>query len=223
MKVGLFGGTFNPIHLGHLRSAEEVRAAFALDRIYFIPAASPPHKRTMDIAPAHHRYNMVERAVAANPAFCASRMELDRAGPSFSVDTIRSFRARGTLPSLAFLIGMDAFCEIETWKDYLEIPRLCDLIVTSRPGVPTPPLDQLLPVALRSAFWYDSGQQRYRHESGHTLTLYTLNGLHISASSIRDNLRVGRPTTPHQLPPAVADYIAIHALYQTQEASSLEG
>ncbi len=222
MKVGLFGGTFNPIHCGHLRSAEEVCAAFTLDRIYFVPSASPPHKRTTDIAPAHHRYNMVERAVAANPAFFASRIELDRAGPSFSIDTIRTFRTRGTWTSLAFLIGMDAFREIETWKDYLEIPSLCDLIVTSRPGVPTPPLDQFLPVALRSAFWYDSVRQRYQHESGHTLTLYTLNGLHISASSIRDNLRAGRPTSC-QLPPAVADYIATHALYRPQKALSLEG
>lgn len=222
MKIGLFGGTFNPIHLGHLRSAEEVCVAFALDRIYFIPAASPPHKRTTDIAPAQHRYHMVERAVAANPAFFASRIELDRAGPSFSIDTIRAFRTRETLTSLAFLIGMDAFREIETWKDYLEIPGLCDLIVTSRPGVPTPPLDQLLPVALRPAFWYDSARQTYQHESGHTLTLHTLNGLHISASGIRANLRAGRPT-PHQLPPAVADYIATHTLYRTHEALSLEG
>ena len=222
MKVGLFGGTFNPIHLGHLRSAEAVCAAFTLDRIYFIPAASPPHKRPTDLAPAHHRYNMVERAVAANPAFFASRIELDRAGPSFSIDTIRAFRTRDTLTSLAFLIGMDAFREIATWKDYLEIPGLCDLIVTSRPGVSTPRLDRLLPVALRSAFWYDPVRQRYQHESGHTLTLYTLNGLHISASGIRDNLRVGRSTL-HQLPPAVADYITTHALYRTQEALSLEG
>ncbi len=222
MKIGLFGGTFNPIHLGHLRSAEEVCAAFALDRIYFIPSASPPHKHETDIAPAQHRYNMVELAVADNPAFRASRIELDRAGPSFSVDTIRAFQQSGTFTSLAFLIGMDAFCEIESWKAYLEIPRLCDLIVTSRPGVPTPSIDQFLPVALRSAFWYDPAKQRYQHESGHTLTLYTLNGLPISASAIRDNTRVGRPTHC-QLPPVVADYIATHALYRRQEALSLEG
>ena len=222
MKVGLFGGTFNPIHIGHLRSAEEVCAAFALDRIYFIPSASPPHKDEADVAPAQHRYNMVELAVADTPAFRASRIELDRSGPSFSVDTIRAFQAGGRCTSLAFLIGMDAFCEIESWKAYLEIPRLCDLIVTSRPGVPTPSIDQLLPVALRSAFWYDPTQQRYQHESGHTLTLYTLNGFHISASAIRDNIRLGRPTHS-QLPLAVADYIATYALYHPQEALSLEG
>lgn len=222
MKVGLFGGTFNPIHLGHLRSAEEVCAAFALDRIYFIPSASPPHKRETDIVPAQHRYNMVELAVADHPAFLASHIELDRSGPSFSVDTIRTFQQRGLYTSLAFLIGMDAFCEIESWKAYLEIPGLCDLIVTSRPGVPTPSIDQLLPVALRSAFWYDSSEQRYQHESGHTLTLHTLNGLHISASVIRDNIRAGRPTHC-QLPPTVADYIATYALYRRQEALSLEG
>ena len=158
MKVGLFGGTFNPIHLGHLRSAEEVRAAFALDRIYFIPSAAPPHKRETDIAPAQHRYNMVERAVADNPAFLASRIELDRSGPSFSVDTIRTFQDRGTYTSLAFLIGMDAFCEIDSWHAYLEIPSLCDLIVTSRPGVPTPSIDQLLPRCSSVRLLVRSGQ-----------------------------------------------------------------
>ena len=152
MKVGLFGGTFNPIHLGHLRSAEEVCTAFMLDRVYFIPSASPPHKRTTDIAPAHHRYNMVERAVAATPAFFASRIELDRAGPSFSIDTIRAFRIREALTSLAFVIGMDAFCEIETWKDYLDIPNLCDLIVTSRPGFPLHHLTNSFPLLFGPPF-----------------------------------------------------------------------
>ena len=222
MNVGLFGGTFNPIHLGHLRSAEEVCAAFALDRIYFIPSASPPHKRAAGIAPAQHRYNMVELAVADNPAFLASRIELDRSGPSFSVDTIRAFHDTGTCSSLAFLIGMDAFCEIDSWKSYREIPRLSDVIVTSRPGVPTPSTDQLLPVALRSAFWYDPTKKRYQHESGHTLTLYTLNGLHVSASAVRENIRIGRPTH-RQLSPSVAAYIATHSLYRTHEDLSFEG
>ena len=222
MKVGLFGGTFNPIHLGHLRSAEEVCAAFALDRIYFIPSASPPHKSQADIAPAQHRYNMVELAVADHPFFLASRIELGRSGPSYSVDTIRAFRARERHDALAFLIGMDAFGEIDSWKSYQEIPGLCDLIVTSRPGVPTPAMNQLLPVALRPAFWYDSAKQRYQHESGHTLTLYTLNGLHISASAIRENIHAGL-STHGQLPAAVAEYIAKHALYCGHKDAPLEG
>ena len=216
MKVGLFGGTFNPIHCGHLRSAEEICSAFALDRIYFIPSASPPHKQHDDIAPVPHRYKMVELAVADNPAFVASRIEIERSGPSYSVDTIRTFGAGLKSTSITFIIGMDAFCEMHTWREYREIPRLCDLIVTSRPGFPTPAIENLLPVALRSAFWYDPDTYMYQHDSGHTLTLYTLNGLHISASVVRENIRVGQPM--HRLvPPAVAAYIAEHGLYTKQE------
>lgn len=222
MKVGLFGGTFNPIHLGHLRSAAHVRAAFGLDRIAFIPSATPPHKPAADLASARHRYDMVALAVADEPAFVVSRIELDRGGPSFSVDTLRAFRADRNPDALAFIVGMDAFAEIESWRAFTEIPRLCDLIVTTRPGAPTPPVERLIPVALRPAFWYDSAHRCYRHDSGHTLTLSMLNGLPISASTIRANVRAGRSTRDH-LPPAVADYIARHGLYRRSEDAGLEG
>lgn len=216
MNVGLFGGTFNPIHCGHLRSADEICSAFALDRIYFIPSASPPHKQHDDIAPVPHRYKMVELAVADNPAFVASRIEIERSGPSYSVDTIRTFGAGLKSTSIAFIIGMDAFCEMHTWREYREIPRLCDLIVTSRPGFPTPAIEDLLPVALRSAFWYDSSKHRYQHDSGHTLTLYTINGLQISASAVRENIQLGH-SLHRQIPPAVSAYITEHDLYTKRE------
>lgn len=222
MKVGLFGGTFNPIHLGHLRSAAHVRVAFGLDRIYFIPSAAPPHKPAAALAFAQHRYNMVALALAGEPAFVASRLELDRGGPSFSVDTLRAFRADPRLDALAFILGMDAFAEIESWRAFAEIPRLCDLIVTTRPGASTPSVERLIPVALRPAFWYDSAHRCYRHDSGHTLTLYMLNGLSISASTIRANIRAGHSTRDH-LPPAVAAYIARHGLYRRHEDAGLEG
>ena len=222
MKVGLFGGTFNPIHRGHLYSAAQVRAAFGLDRIHFIPSAAPPHKPAADLASARHRYNMVVLAVADEPAFAASRIELDRDGPSFSVDTLRAFRADLHLDSIAFVIGMDAFVEIESWRDFSEIPRLCDLIVTTRPGAGIPPAGGLIPVALRPAFWYDFTHRCYRHDSGHTLTLYMLNGLPIAASTIRANVRAGR-STQDDLPPAVADYIARHGLYRRSGDAGFEG
>jgi len=155
MRVGLFGGTFSPIHFGHLRSAEEVREAFSLDRVYFMPAARPPHKGGGDVAPAAHRLKMVELAVADNPFFSASAVEFERGGPSYSIDTIRHFLTTLQPAALSFIVGLDAFHELHTWKDYAAIPELCDLIVTSRPGLPTPPPEQLLPVALQTVFWYD--------------------------------------------------------------------
>lgn len=215
MRAGLFGGTFNPIHLGHLRSAEEVREAFSLDRIYFVPAARPPHKGGDDIAPAADRLKMVELAVAGNPFFSASAVELERAGASYSVDTIRHFLSLLRPVSLSFIVGLDAFREMHTWKDYSAIPALCDLIVTSRPDLPTPPPEQLLPVALRTAFWYDPAVRMHRHTSGHTLALYEIDGLAISASTLRDKLRQGK-SVRYLVPPAVDAYITQHSLYHPE-------
>ncbi|MGH7966812.1 MAG: nicotinate-nucleotide adenylyltransferase, partial [Candidatus Binatia bacterium] len=216
--VGLFGGTFNPIHLGHLRSAEEIREAFALDRIFFVPAAHPPHKAGTDLAPATHRLRMVELATADNPFFSASAVELERAGTSYSVDTIRHFLATLQPARLFFIMGLDAFHEMHTWKDYLVIPELCDLIVTSRPGISTPSPEQLLPVVLRAVFWYDPTVHVYRHSSGHTLASHDLTGLHISASAIRDIRRRGK-SVRYLVPPAVEAHMMEHALYQPEGLS----
>lgn len=215
LRVGIFGGTFNPIHLGHLRSAEEVREAFSLDRVYFVPAARPPHKHGDDVAPAAHRLKMVELAVADNPFFAVSAVELQREGLSYSVDTIRYFLTTLQPSALSFILGLDAFRELPTWKDYTTIPALCDLIVTSRPGLPTPPANQLLPVALKSAFWYDPVGYMHRHLSGHTLALYEITGLPIAASTIRDKVRQGQ-SVRYLVPPAVEAYISRHALYQPE-------
>ncbi len=213
MRVGLFGGTFNPIHLGHLRSAEEVRETFALDRVYFIPAAQPPHKGGEDLAPAPHRLRMVELAVADNPCFAASAVELERAGTSYSVDTIRYFLTHGQAASLFFLVGFDAFQDIATWKDYATIPALCDVIVTSRPGTAMPWGEAFLPVALRGAFWYDPVSNAYRHETGHTVVPYEIEGLNISASAIREKARHNK-SVRYLVPASVESYMAEHALYQ---------
>jgi len=218
LKIGLFGGTFNPIHLGHLRSAEEVREAFALDHIYFVPAAQPPHKGGSDLAPATHRLRMVELAVADNPSFSASAIELDRPGISYSIDTIRHFLTALQPACLLFILGLDAFRELATWKDYATIPQLCDLLVTSRPGMPTPLPAQLLPVALKTLFWYDPTTNVYRHTSGHSLILHEIAGLDIAASAIRGKVREGK-SIRYLVHPSVEAYITHHALYQSEGAS----
>jgi len=218
MKIGLFGGTFNPIHLGHLRSAEEVREAFALDYIYFVPAAQPPHKSGSELAAATHRLKMVELAVADNPCFSASAIELQRPGTSYSVDTIRHFLTVFQPASLLFIIGIDAFRELATWKDYTLIPTLCDLLVTSRPGTPTPAQDRFLPVALKTLFWYDPATNVYRHTSGHCLILHEIAGLDISSSTIRGKVRAGK-SLRYLVHPAVEAYITHHALYQSEGTS----
>ena len=224
MRIGIFGGTFNPIHLGHLRCAEEIRQICGLEHIYFVPSARPPHKEASDIVAPLHRLRMVEQAVADNPCFSASAIELERAGLSYSIDTIRSFvsifqatdQATRQAPNLAFIIGLDAFLEIETWKEYHAIPELCDLIVTSRPGVSLPfspsPLS-LLPIDFQSAFCYEPEVRMYTHPSHHTLILREITGLDISSSAIRREIRRGH-SVRYLVHPAVDAYMAAHALYR---------
>jgi nicotinate-nucleotide adenylyltransferase len=159
---------------------------------------------------------MVEVAVADNPFFSASAVELDRFGPSYTVDTLRSFLSAFQRATLYFIVGLDAFRELHTWKDHFTLPELCNFIVTSRPGIPTPPPQALLPVAFQPIFWYDSVREVHRHLStNHTLVFYEIEGLNISASAIRDKIRQGK-SVRYLIPPSVGSYIAQHSLYHPE-------
>jgi nicotinate-nucleotide adenylyltransferase len=214
MKIGLFGGTFDPIHWGHLRSAEEVRETFGLDRVYFIPAAVPPHKRGQTTTPAQDRLQMVRLAVAGNAKFSASTAELARAGVSYSIDTIREFAASlAPGDSLFFIIGLDAFREIGTWKNFADIFPLCNFVVTSRPGSKEKDPLKGTGVAVKKLFCYDFKQKNYRHESGTRIYFDELTDIAISASEIRDLVKQGK-SIRYLVPSGVENYIRRHALYQ---------
>jgi nicotinate-nucleotide adenylyltransferase len=214
MKIGLFGGTFDPIHWGHLRSAEEVSETFGLDRVYFIPASIPPHKTGLVTTPAQHRLEMVRLAVAKNRRFAVSRVEIARPGVSYTLDTLRVFSSKlGQQDSLHFIIGLDAFREIGTWKDFRELFRLCHFIVTSRPGrKDTDPL-RGTSVAVKKLFCYDEKARLYRHESGNRLFFTKLTDIAISASEIRELVKEGR-SIRYLLPRSVECYIRKHGLYR---------
>ena len=214
--MAVFGGTFNPIHLGHLRAAEEVREQLGLDRVYFVPSFIPPHKERFDVVPASHRLRMVELAVEANPFFSASNVELERGGLSFSVDTIRHFQGRLAPQALYFVMGADAFREIHTWKDYPLIFALCHVAVISRPGARSTSLARLVPVELRGEFCYDTAVRGYMHTSGNTLRFTPVTKLDISASAIRGRLRRGR-SIRYLVPREVEEYIGAHGLYRDGE------
>ena len=215
--VGIFGGTFDPIHLGHLRAAEEVREAQALDEIRLVPAALPPHKEPSGVMSATHRLRMVELAVAGVPGFRVSPLELARAGPSYSIDTIRAVRAElGDGARLVFLLGIDAFRDFHTWKDHATIFSLCDVVVVTRPPAPTTLAYDEIPIAARKAFCYGSSSETFRHESGHVLILQQITGLDISAASIRTRVAAGR-SIRFLVPPAVEAYIAAQGLYRQED------
>ena len=213
MKIGLFGGTFDPIHWGHLRSAEEVSETFGLDRVYFIPAAVPPHKRGQTATPARDRLQMVRLAVAKNPKFSVSTAEISRAGVSYSIDTVREFAA--TLDkndALYFIIGLDAFREIGTWKDFAAIFPLCNFIVTSRPGSKEKDPLKGTGIAVKKLFCYDSERKDYRHKSGTRVYFDELTDIAISASEIRALVKEGK-SIRYLVPPKVEGYIKRRALY----------
>jgi nicotinate-nucleotide adenylyltransferase len=216
MRIGLFGGTFDPIHWGHLRSAEEVREAFSLDRILFIPTAKPPHKRGQTKTPPGDRLAMVRLAVASNPNFGVSTVEINRRGVSYSVDTLRDFAMRRRpQDAYYFILGLDAFREIESWKDFKSVFSLCNFIVTSRPGSRKVNLLSGISVAVRKLFCYDFRERTYRHRSGTTLHFLQLTDFAVSASDIRNRVREGK-SIRYLVPDAVEEYIDKRGLYHEQ-------
>jgi nicotinate-nucleotide adenylyltransferase len=215
MKIGILGGTFNPIHLAHLRIAEEVQRVCELDRVLFIPAAEPPHKDVAGEISFSHRLAMVEAAIRDYPDFQASDLELQRSGKSFSVDTLEILRQQDPQGEHYFIIGLDSYRDIASWKDYARIFSLSHLMVITRPGVlVNEPLGPL-PVAIRDDFCYDKYTGKIQHKSGNYLIFSQETNLDISSTEIRKML-ANRQQIRHLVPPVVADYIEEHSLYQTK-------
>ncbi|HKV54066.1 MAG TPA: nicotinate-nucleotide adenylyltransferase [Candidatus Binataceae bacterium] len=210
MRVGLFGGSFNPIHLGHLRAAEEDREAMRLDLVYFIPASSPPHKPSNGLASADHRLEMVRLATKGNRHFMVSDVEVRRGGSSFTIDTVRYFRStmKGN-PELYLIMGGDQFAELDTWKEADELTRLCSLVVHTR--LSEKHREEAALAALRR-FGYSRDGELYVHPGGQTLSLVTTTFFPISATLIRRKIPAGE-SIRYLVPGDVADYIERHALY----------
>ena len=219
-RIGVFGGTFDPIHVAHLRCAEEAREQLGLDRVLFVPAADPPHKAGRRIAAAHHRLAMVKLATAGNRRFRVSTVEMDRRGPSYSIDTLRSLRLRlAPGARLVLLLGLDAFRELDTWKEYRRLFTLADLAVWTRPPGGARATRALLPVAARREFCYAKDQRTLIHHTGTRIQFLTVTALDISASDIRRRLRHGQ-SVRYLLPPAVERYATREGLYQSSRAVS---
>jgi nicotinate-nucleotide adenylyltransferase len=211
MRIALFGGSFNPIHLGHLRAAEEDREALGLDLIYFVPAASPPHKPPVGLAPAEHRLQMVRLATKGNRYFMVSDVEVRRSGRSFTIDTVRYFRATmRAQPELYLIMGGDQFAELDTWKEADDLTRLCNIIVHTRLAENQTEVEA--PVAILRRFGYTKRDNLYVHSSDHTLHFLSTTFFPISATLIRRKLALGE-SIRYLVPTDVADYIERHAPY----------
>jgi nicotinate-nucleotide adenylyltransferase len=211
MRIGLFGGSFNPIHLGHLRAAEEDREMMGLDLVYFVPAASPPHKPPIGLAPPEHRLQMVRLATKGNRFFMVSDVEVRRSGSSFTIDTVRYFRSTmRSQPELYLIMGGDQFAELDTWKEADELTSLCNIIVHTR--LNEKECGTEIPVAVLKRFGYVENNNIYAHPSGHTLNLVATTFFPISATAIRRKLAIGE-SIRYLVPTDVADYIERHAPY----------
>jgi nicotinate-nucleotide adenylyltransferase len=216
-KIGLLGGTFDPVHNGHLAVADHVLKVLKLDGVWFIPAALPPHKQghadNLEITGYAHRFAMLERAVAANSSFVVSDIESKRATPSYSIDTINILLQSSLEPvSLYFIIGADAFLEIDTWKRFEDLPDLVSFIVISRPGYPLEKVSQVISSNYPD-YTYDqaSGIWQSAKSPGKFIPL-PMNPVPVSSTVIRDRVRRGDPITA-MVPTVVEDYIREQKLY----------
>ncbi|HSE83500.1 MAG TPA: nicotinate-nucleotide adenylyltransferase [Thermodesulfobacteriota bacterium] len=244
IKVGLLGGTFNPIHLGHLRAAEEVREILGLEKIYFIPASIPPHKDPLEVASSSHRLKMLEIAARGNPFFEISDFELKHDGPSYTIDTLKFFSTEFPEFDPYFILGTDLFSEIDTWKEYKKLFAMSNFVLITRPGFsliridsphtvrlnasseigkisPQGDLLSALPVELRDDFRYHKKEEKVifcTHQSSKTLAFVEIEGIKISSTQIR-NLLKKKKSIKYLVPDKVELYILKNKLY-TKEVLS---
>jgi len=216
-RLGVFGGAFNPIHLAHLRLAEEAREYCQLDQVLFLPTAAPPHKTLPDESPSFaQRLAMVAAAITGNPAFSVSDLEGKHPGKNYSVKILERLHSLYPDYDFFFLIGMDSFRDLAIWYDYRRLFALTNLVVTRRPGVECDDLLALLPVAIRPEFCYDPTGKILLHVSGNRVIFLEETYLDISSTYIRQLLSGGR-SVRYLLPTPVAEYIEQHALYRGRE------
>ena len=220
MRIGLFGGTFNPVHLGHLRAAVEVRQGFELDEIFMIPAALPPHKVPGEVAASADRLNMLNLALGADSGLKVSNVELNRSGPSYTIDTVQHFKQTLPAESRLFLImGLDAFLEIDTWKSYAELLLQIPLIIINRPrsgsSAENPGwkiLQKFLASKISSDYVFSESRSCYHARSRQPIYIFEVTSLDISSTRVRNLINTGR-SIEYFVPRKVAEFINSKGLY----------
>jgi len=187
-RIGILGGTFNPIHLGHLALAEEARGLLGLEKVIFVPANLPPHKSAKELIPAPQRYRMIALAIKSNPAFEVSDFEIRRGGLSYSIETVKAFKSIYAHRSLYFIVGSDFLREFSAWKDTAKLSKACRFVIAQRPGFAA----KRLPKNMQSI---------------------NIAALDISSTDIRKRIKSNKPVR-YLLPEEVRKYIAKKRLYR---------
>ncbi len=194
-RLGIMGGTFDPIHYGHLRIAEAAREALGLSHVVFVPAGQPALVKSHQVSEAEHRAAMTALAVSSNPAFSMSRVEIERAGPSYALDTVRALAGNAAPGELYFITGADALLDLHRWREPEALLRECHLVAVARPGV------DMAAFREGGAGWL-AGK----------VSLLPAPGLEISSTGLRESVRAGR-SIKYLTPELVEAYIARHNLY----------
>lgn len=222
MRIGVLGGAFNPVHLAHLNTAQEVMYKTSLDRVYFVVAARPPHKEDETLADFEDRYRMVELATADNSAFYPSRVEMERPGPSYTIDTMRRFQERFG-HDVHFITGQDAMEDIGSWKSAAALLKTCGFIVATRPGYDPAALEDVMQGVLSVRYKNiklnvigragDGSVETLRVEgAGTMIRLVRVTSLDISSTEIRRRLRAGEPVK-YLVPDGVEKYLHERGLF----------
>jgi len=197
---GIIGGTFDPVHYGHLVLAEKAREAFNLEKVVFVPAAIPPHKIGAVTTAAIHRLNMVRLAITNNPYFEVSRIELDRVGPSYSIDTVKELKRQGYGEEAAFIMGFDSLLELNTWKNYQEFLAETKVLTAFRPG---------FPILKNEADW-----PRFLRPFLDRILIFEAPLLDISSTWLRVELMYNH-SIKYLVPDSVSNYIKENRLYRS--------
>ena len=219
-KIGLFGGTFNPVHIGHLRAALEVKEGFGLDEVILIPAALPPHKMPAEVADAADRLHMLNLALECVPGLSISEVELQRSGLSYTIDTVQHFKHMLPDKSRIYLImGMDAFLEIDSWKSYDELLVQIPFIILNRPNSGRAEddsgwkrMEKFIASNICADYVFSESQSCYRAKDKQPVYVLEVTGLDISSTKIRSLIAAGQ-SIKYLVPQKVADYINSKGLY----------
>jgi len=213
VRAGILGGTFDPVHFGHLRAAEEVADAFDLSTVMFIPAAKPPHKEERELTSFTHRWRMLELALVGNPRFALSDLENRRLGKSYSVETLTQLISQlGQDALLYFILGLDAFLALPTWHRYRDLFSLCHFVVVERPGYSRAQLDDMLHTAVSEGYSFDEQVSGFVHPEHRTVYVHQVTLMDISSSKIREYVFRGR-SVRYLLPVEVQAYMHEQGLY----------